>query len=129
MWAHYADSHKGVCLKLDISKDVNLFEFTHPVKYFYKYPKFYYFEKNSFVKRILAKSRDWAYEQEIRTIKMKPGLYKFNKECLKEIIFGKNAEKKDIETIRKIVESKYEDVKFKRIKFKKNSYRFMLEKI
>ena len=100
-----------------------------PVKYFYKYPKFDYFEKNSFVKRILAKSRDWAYEQEIRTIKMKPGLYKFNKECLKEIIFGKNAEKKDIETIRKIVESKYEDVKFKRIKFKKNSYRFMLEKI
>ena len=129
MWAHYADSHKGVCLKLDVSKDVNLFEHTHPVKYYWKYPKFDFLKENDLANRLFAKSKDWEYEDEIRTIQDNSGLYKFNKKCLKEIIFGKNAEKKDIETIRKIVESKYEDVKFKRIKFKKNSYRFMLEKI
>lgn len=129
MWAHYADSHKGVCLKLDISKDVDLFEFTHPVKYYYKYPKFDYFKKNGLVNRILAKSSDWKYEDEIRTIQDNSGLYKFNKECLKEVIFGKIADEREIEIIRKIVENNYDNVKFKRIRFKKNSYRFMLEKI
>jgi len=129
MWSHYADAHKGVCLKFNISKDIDLFEHTHKVKYYWKYPKFDFFKENDLANRLFAKSKHWKYEKEIRTIKMKSGLYKFNKECLKEVIFGKNTEKKDIETIRKIVKSKYKDVKFKRIQFKKNSYRFMLEKI
>lgn len=129
MWSHYADKHRGVCIKLDISKDINLFEHSHKVKYYWKYPKFDFFKENDLANRLFAKSRHWEYEEEIRTVKMKPGLYKFNKECLKEIIFGINSNPKEIKIIKKIVESKYNNVKFKRIQFKKHSFKIKFEKI
>lgn len=133
MWSHYADSHRGVCIKFDISKDVNLFEFTQRINYSWRYPKFDYIKDRKKEKelavRLFAKSRHWEYEEEIRTIKTKPGLYGFNKECLKEIIFGMNSNTKEIIALKQIVESNYNNVKFKKVQFKKNSFKIKFEKI
>ncbi len=70
MWAHYADSHKGICLEFDTLKDLDTFSSTVPVQYVKKYP--YLSIINNFeaiISRcILTKSKEWKYENEYRVI-------------------------------------------------------------
>ena len=129
MWSHYADSHKGVCIKFDISKDINLFRLTYNMNYTWKYPKLSLLEENVYADIALTKSKHWKNKNEVRTIKMKPGLYKFNRDCLKEIIFGINSNEKEILIIKKIIKSHYKKVKLKRVQFKKHSFKIKIVEI
>lgn len=125
LWAHYSDSHKGVCLRFDITKDENLFATTFAVKYSKDYPHFDYLtERDQLVnKAMLTKSIHWKYEDEIRVLKTKPGNHPFAKECLKEIIFGCNADPKEIIKIRKVVSNaNYPNLKLRQVKLKNNEY-------
>ncbi|KAF0129146.1 MAG: hypothetical protein FD155_2635 [Bacteroidetes bacterium] len=127
LWAHYSDSHKGVCLKFDITKDEDLFALTFAVKYpkDNKYPHFDYLtQRDQLVnKAMLTKSIHWKYEDEIRVLKPNFGNHPFAKECLKEIIFGCHADPNEIRTIRQIVtNAKYPDLKLKQVKLKENEY-------
>ena len=89
MWSHYADSHKGVCLKFDLLQDLDTFSLTVPVDYNSEYPEFDTLNGNPGINIITRKSLDWAYEHEHRTVKIKEhGLHQINKEALVEIIFG-----------------------------------------
>lgn len=100
MWSHYADKHKGICLKFDIRKDPVFFNIPFEVNYQNDYPDINYLEiiKNNgkgIAQNLLAtKSIDWLYEEEIRIIKDSPyyknhrGNIKFLKESLIEVIFG-----------------------------------------
>ncbi len=81
MWAHYANNHKGCCLKFDFQeyvlrsiekeKDYFPFSFLHSIKYSDTYPVSVFGEedadpkKNSFY---MCKSKDWQYEKEWRAI-------------------------------------------------------------
>jgi len=90
LWSHYANAHKGICLKFDITKDSNFFAWTLPMHYSETYPICDYVvnSKQLVTKRIITKSIHWKYESELRTLQKTAGNYKFNHLCLKEIIFG-----------------------------------------
>lgn len=125
MWAHYSESHKGLCLKFDIKEDPKLFSGTFNVKYSSAYPVFDYLkEKKSLVnKAVLAKSDHWSYEKEIRVLQHQFGLKPFNRACLKEVIFGCNTDPSEIKTIKQIVQNNnYPNVIFKQVQLKPNSF-------
>ena len=125
LWAHYSSSHKGICLKFDITKDPDFFALTFAVKYSKDYPVFDYLtERHDLVnKAILTKSYHWEYEAEIRTLQKTFGKYSFKKECLTEIIFGCKSDLKEVDEIRQIItDAKYPNLKFKQVRLRDNQY-------
>lgn len=104
MWSHYADYHKGICLKFDVTKDPSFFLTLLPVTYSQLLPHYnnHFCNGEEPVLQILqTKFADWSYEQEIRIVKEKneilgnknstnPRIFKFKNEALIEIIFGTN---------------------------------------
>ena len=106
MWSHYADSHKGVCLKFDILQDLDTFSLTVPVDYNSEYPEFDTLNGNPGVNIITRKSPDWAYEHEHRTVKINAyGLHTIKKDVLAEVIFGCRTSEKDKTLIRDLAKS------------------------
>lgn len=70
MWAHYGDSHKGVCIGFDVGSD--FFQSAFCVEYQDDYPliKFGYADSDDILKKsILTKGKCWEYEHEWRVIK------------------------------------------------------------
>jgi hypothetical protein len=93
MWAHYASSHTGVCLKFALSADQPFFAEAEPVEYQRDYPEFNYFTSPSnekLVKALLTKSEHWGYEEEYRKIEPggEPGLRSFHPSLLAGVILG-----------------------------------------
>ena len=123
MWAHYGDSHKGVCLKFDILKDLETFLVPVPVDYNEQYIDFNIL--NSDLLSVLRrKSPDWKYEDEYRIIKTDhQGLWEIKPDCLVEIIFGCRTSEEDIKEIKKLAASSgFTNVKFSEAKMKRDSY-------
>jgi hypothetical protein len=123
MWSHYADSHKGLCLKFDSSFDKQFF---HKEDWNYKkfpikevnYPKelkkINYFKDNEdfFINCAYTKYHKWIYEEEYRILSVVDTI-QFNKQCLVEINFGCESDKQDRKDIIKLIqECNYPNVKF-----------------
>ena len=127
MWAHYANSHKGVCLKFDILEDTEFFSPAKKVIYTKDYPEYNYLkDKNDFVNHMFfTKSNEWTYEGEVRVLKIKKDNYKFNNKCFKELIFGCNVTENDKKTVTKIVRQYYPNAIIKQAI--KNNLMFQLE--
>lgn len=127
MWAHYADSHKGVCLKFDILEDTEFFSPAKKVIYAKDYPVYNYLEnKNDFVNQLFfTKSNEWAYEGEVRVLKKKKDNYQFKESSLKELIFGCNISENDKKTLTKIIRQYYPKTKIKQAV--KNDSKFELK--
>lgn len=108
MWAHYADSLKGIALGFEVSPGSKLADEEHCLKVNYSdtRPTFsgddlrlqisFYEEKNvqkiafidpTFRQAVSTKKTSWDYEREWRYIEEKPGSYDYPGK-LKEIIFG-----------------------------------------
>jgi hypothetical protein len=67
MWSHYARNHTGVCLEFLV--DDALFGHALKVDYLENYPSFTPQDANiDPTSMILAKAKDWAYEEEYRLI-------------------------------------------------------------
>lgn len=68
LWAHYANSHSGICLEFDASKPP--FHFSNKVTYQSEYPELEYPPKNNASMHVplLTKSDIWEYEKEFRII-------------------------------------------------------------
>ena len=84
MWSHYADFHKGLCLKFDSFLDNSLFNKENLVTQKMmikkvKYPK--NFDEKDFEKQAYTKYYKWAYEKEHRIISA-VDVIKFNKKVL-----------------------------------------------
>lgn len=123
MWAHYGDSHKGVCLKFDILKDLETFLVPIPVDYNEQYMD--YDMLNSDLLSILRrKSPDWSYEDEYRIIKTDhQGLWEIKPDCLVEIIFGCRTSEEDKNEIKNLATaSGFTNVKFSEARMKRDSY-------
>lgn len=133
LWSHYSDSHKGVCLKYDITEDYELFALTKKMDYLHEYPKFDFVKernKEYIGKAIFTKSNVWKYEDEIRTIQPMYGSYPINKRCLKEIIFGCKTEPNKIQEIRELIkDAEYTGILFKQVMLKSKSFDIEINEI
>jgi hypothetical protein len=66
LWAHYANSHRGICI--EFSSKTLLYELAHRVHYQENYPSFKYpHNRYDSLHIIVTKSVDWEYEREYRT--------------------------------------------------------------
>ncbi len=131
MWSHYANSHKGVCLTFDIERDKDFFNRIYQVEYPEAYPIFNPFTSDtaeSLQLLLATKSKEWAYEKEVRIIKtsdfhlLSRGLISFQSTALTEIKFGYKASDEDIKTVRNLVATKYPHVKLYRSKIKNGEF-------
>ncbi len=130
LWAHYADNHKGICLKFNngISEIATM---TGKVQYKDNYERASFFnqEGDAIYHLIFTKAKDWIYEKEIRSVRILDfGKNDFKIEHLTEIIFGCRTDKKVILEMKKVVsELKLKHIKFKQAKQTKSSFKLKLE--
>ena len=123
MWAHYGDSHKGVCMKFDILKDLDSFLSPVHVDYNSQYINFNCLN-DKLITVLSRKSPDWQYEDEYRIIKTDhQGLWEIKQECLVEIIFGCRTSEEDKESIMSLASSSgFKNILYFEAKKKKDSY-------
>jgi hypothetical protein len=91
MWAHYADSHKGLCFEFDGSANCNFFGEAQPVIYGEYRPIPLDADSGKQMERmILTKSPHWSYEQEFRIVRPNEARtsIEFPVELLTGVIFG-----------------------------------------
>ena len=90
MWSHYAENHKGVLLKFDVSELQKVFSKIQAVVYTDKIKQINYESpsENLLSKLLTRKSTHWKSEKEVRIIVKKSGHYSFPKSALIEIRFG-----------------------------------------
>ena len=142
LWAHYADSNKGVCLKFDVLKDHKFFfsgDQSIPtvaisrMKYVSNYFDFLTFKniRKDILKVIpFTKSDEWKYEREIRLVSKEIGPQTFNKSALIEITFGCNCNDTDKKDIIKIVKNTdYPNLAFQQANKSKTQFGFDFEDI
>ena len=124
MWAHYADAHRGICLKFDVQEDARFFSPSKLVKYHIDYPVYDYLaERDEFVNKLFfTKSRDWEYEGEVRVLKNQKGNYEFKSSALKEVIFGFKISEEDKNTQIKVLRAHYPDGKLRQARQNTSSF-------
>ena len=93
MWSHYANSHKGICLKFRATSYTKFFGESLQVNYQHEYPKINFIKHSSNEKlqlSLLTKSKEWAYEKEWRMLKPEEGrqIHLFPPEHLVGVILG-----------------------------------------
>ena len=93
MWAHYADSHRGICLEFAVRSDPTFFTEALPVRYEDQYPSFNHFsstKQERSEKSFLTKSKHWEYEQEYRIVDLSsgPGVRHYPADLLTGVILG-----------------------------------------
>lgn len=105
LWSHYASYHEGVCLKFDMSKDLDFFLTPLYVEYSVDYPKYNHLTspQGHVIQLIKTKYIDWSYEKELRIYKKKHGPVDFNKEALVEVIFGLKTSDDEIKRIKEMM--------------------------
>lgn len=91
MWAHYADSHRGVCLVFDASEP--FFATAQPVHYRDLRPNVnpvVHSHDQMLDAAMFTKSSHWSYEREWRILQYKkgPGVYVVPVTALKQVILG-----------------------------------------
>lgn len=98
IWAHYGGSHRGFCIGYDLER---LIEFEPNVHHFFDVqysnaapvlrPSDLLSSKSHIdvLKKMLgAKSKPWAYEEEVRVITVPPGLHEHDYRAVKVVYFG-----------------------------------------
>ena len=93
MWSHYADAHKGFCIKLHDDEKEWCIARAQKIKYSKQYPIVNPITDDDLTrleKTLLTKSKNWEYEQEWRIIdhEKKPGIQRFPQHLLVGVIFG-----------------------------------------
>lgn len=102
LWSHYTRDHTGLALGFDMRLDPEFFLTPYTVKYEDSYAELNYFRnrEETITRNLSTKSRDWAYERELRIIKANSQAWEFKRECLREIYFGCKASATDIAKVR-----------------------------
>lgn len=133
MWAYYADSHKGVCLKLDLWAQPLMF---CPISHV-DYDKSYHIADVSihpaemFFGDVMLKKADiWAYEDEYRTIATHfAGNYPIdNNGLIAEISFGYYCSDDDKYDIKRIAaEEGFSEMKYSHVELNDMQYQLMIK--
>jgi Protein of unknown function (DUF2971) len=134
MWSHYANKHKGICLKFDWKIHSEYFS-GYKVIYKKKLPEITYNGRGELeaASIFLTKLNHWKYEKEIRAItKIEKGIQKaaFNPKALKGIIFGEQIAISDKQTIMNIIKgnTEYHNVEFSNAFIEKKSLKMKFRK-
>jgi hypothetical protein len=145
MWSHYADSHKGVCLKLKCMVELdNVLLVAEPIEYSNIFPDF----MDNFLNGApsldvtnqigLMKQKDWSYEKEWRVRRMHMGneIYKDGYEFFKEdtrvfggLYLGCKIDKKDEDELLALSKMRYPDMEIYKSKQSKKAFELDFEKI
>lgn len=101
MWAHYANSHQGFCLQFNLDLLLRYQVGTMdaiPVNYATKPPELGLTDilrlvesrqHTALLKKVIGtKSVEWGYEEEVRIVTNRHGLYRFNFQALEAVYFG-----------------------------------------
>ncbi len=140
MWAHYADSHKGICIGYDINlKKIN-YDDNYPLLseelingIFNERIENFEISKEVFMEKyldelkekiFLTKSKAWDYEEEWRLIQLEP-IKKIEKSQIKSIYFGLKTDENNIKTIIKILSNLEIDIPI--YKMEKVNEKFLFE--
>lgn len=128
MWAHYTESHKGLCLGFDVTQDPELFDVPLIVQYAPTYPVYNHLTDSSQLayKVLATKSDHWTYEEEVRVMKipMPPNQkMSFNPLVLREVLFGCNMSADERQRIKQLAKNNgFGHTIFKRAVISSNSY-------
>lgn len=109
--ANYTNHHKGVCLQFDSSMDKKFFNRLRHVEYVEDLGMIEIdpiVNQNKIYDVFYLKQKNWEYERELRLIKEQKGPINFNRNSLRNIICGYNAENEFVERLVRICEEKYE---------------------
>ena len=128
MWAHYADSHNGICIKYKFPSSVttagngkNYVAYFKDVEYISDLKK--YSKQNSINTKdaFFAKGKSWKYENELRLLYYNPTNRDYHvslpiSNCIEAVYFGVKCSDKDKQTIKSILKGrKCISCKFQRI--------------
>lgn len=138
MWAHYAGNHTGFLIEFRIGPDAPEADLERIVPQVVEYvehrPMVQWGDSNSdHVEYVLTKSRDWAYEEEERTIKMDggPGIYPYpRKHFLHSVTAGARMNDINFAELKAAVENAEEDankhIPLYRARLSSTSYRVFI---
>jgi len=113
MWAHYGNSHKGICFKYDFSHSTDIYKCLYPVHY--SDERFNANSVQEIIPTLLQKSKRWECEEEWRILNLEEGKTPIQKNCLKEIIFGCKASIEDVEKIKVCCKQNNYQIEYSRI--------------
>ena len=138
MWAHYADSYRGICLEFSLRNDVMCSALK--CEYLSEFPimKLHSREDADALRVLLAKADPWSYENEYRIVAQEreravgtgtlitdKGFLKLPKGALVSVIVGCQG---DYEKVSKLVQTLAPDVKVKRAVRVQNHYALKIER-
>lgn len=135
MWAHYAEEHRGICIKYRLSSHFIKQEENDKYEHMYL-KKVEYTDKpidieiktiNSAI-GFATKSKEWSYENEVRLIDYNPnietpyyGIALDADSCIESIYFGFRCENSTINTIKALFKYKTDTPKFYKMELDKNN--------
>jgi hypothetical protein len=134
MWAHYSDSHKGICLEFDgLAAPFTRHDGANPVQYCTTYPALDVV--TSSYEALVTKSHVWAYEAEWRlvaeergtaqapeTLKTDNDFYIFPPNVLKSIIVGCLASTESRQLVARLVRDHAPEVLVRQATVARDSY-------
>ena len=130
MWSHYANSHKGICLRFKATPHLPFFGRAQPVTYHIVRPVINLIRDSGrelIDKAVLTKADFWSYEDEWRVIEhdLGAGVHCFPQEALDGVLFGAKC---DVDCIKK-VKSLLEDrkVELLQVCFSEKDFRIHFE--
>ena len=134
MWSHYSKNHEGLCFGFE----KNIFEGAKGEKVDYsknkRYDLIFSFKKEfgDELKRLfLLKSKYWKYEKEFRFIELGyTGVRKYDKNKLKQIIFGCKADETNIKKIIQLCQlNGFEHIVFKKARIVSGKFELDFDEI
>lgn len=124
MWAYYANSHTGVCIKYDFNQLDNSITYQNVKKYLQKvWYSNYRFNDPHGQFTPLVKSLQWAHEQEWRLFIETSKNYLYIP-CITEIFLGVNFDWNNIDRLINELKKKDREIKLFHIHVKPNQYEF-----
>lgn len=118
MWAHYADSHNGICIKYKFPSDVttiggdnNYVAYFKDVEYISDLKKYSKQNAINMKDAFFAKGKSWKYENELRLLYYNPTSHDSHislpiSNCIEAVYFGVNCSDKDKQTIKSILKGR-----------------------
>jgi len=128
LWAHYANDHKGICIMYEfpeafLNNEDNIlgtsrvtYKPNSLTEWFVELGDKLPISDEEFITTLLirvltAKSPPWEYEKEVRIIRPEHGLFKIEKEYIKQILFGLHSTESDIQKVRDAIKDYDHEVK------------------